>query len=330
MKRIAKYNDLILKLLISGGLFSLIFMRTDLSKLANITNEIHISAWVWAVVFIFLQIIVLSYRWGLLMNVDQKRMPFKTSLRITMASFLANYLLITSVGGIIVRVALSVQYGISFVRSVAATALDRFMTLMAMVVIAALFLPILGDIVNPELYTSGVLLILGSLISVLCLSLLFTVRLNRKTIFANRTIAVCYKYLRNVFTKKEVLANVILSSLVAQMMYFASVYIVMDSLGAEIPLVHFMAVIPLITIIASLPVGYGGWGIREGAFVYGLGLVNIPLETAFMASVQIGLISLFAALLAGIPAFMNSETKFALKDWKARKKAKDHAASEKS
>ena len=61
---------------------------------------------------------------------------------------------------------------------------------------------------------------------------------------------------------------------------------------------------PLITIIASLPVGYGGWGIREGAFVYGLGLIHVPIEVAFAVSVQIGLISMLCAFVAGIPAMM--------------------------
>jgi uncharacterized membrane protein YbhN (UPF0104 family) len=83
-----------------------------------------------------------------------------------------------------------------------------------------------------------------------------------------------------------------------------------------------MAVIPVITLISSLPVGYAGWGLREGAFIYGLGLINIPLESAFMASVQIGLLSMALAICTGIPALIDSETQVALKNWKLKKTKK--------
>ena len=77
-------------------------------------------------------------------------------------------------------------------------------------------------------------------------------------------------------------------------------------MGIEFSWLHFIAIIPVITIVASLPIGYGGWGIREGAFVYGLGLINIPFETAFATSIQIGIISMAGALIAAIPALVLS------------------------
>ena len=62
--------------------------------------------------------------------------------------------------------------------------------------------------------------------------------------------------------------------------------------------------LPLISTLSSIPLSIGGWGIREGAFVYGLGLLSVPNEQAFLVSVQVGVLSLFVGLLCGIPALL--------------------------
>ena len=70
---------------------------------------------------------------------------------------------------------------------------------------------------------------------------------------------------------------------------------------------HMMAILPFVTLVAALPVSFGGWGVREGAFIFALGLSGVPQEAAFMLSVHIGLLSLFATALAGVPALLSGE-----------------------
>ena len=82
------------------------------------------------------------------------------------------------------------------------------------------------------------------------------------------------------------------------------------SMGIDFSVLYFFAVIPVITLVSSLPIGYGGWGIREGAFVYGLGLINVPFETAFATSIQVGIISMCGAIVAAIPVLLKSGTQF--------------------
>ena len=143
-------------------------------------------------------------------------------------------------------------------------------------------------------------------------------------IFADRRVSICYRNIRALLTETERMAMIIAILLVGQIMYFAAVYIVMSSLGTDFSFIRFLAVIPIITLIASLSVGYGGWGIREGAFMYGLGLINMPLEAAFMASVQIGILSTIAAMISGIPALVDDETQDALRQWRHKKRQPVH------
>lgn len=295
------------KILISICIMGALFFSTDLSKLQNSLGVIHIDAWVLAIGFIFAQILALSYRWLLLINVYEKKISFDYAVKINIASMLANYLFITSVGGIIVRVALSVKSGVSLMRSIAATGLDRLFTLFALIVMTAVFLPVLGDIVSDDIYQRTIGLIVISVLAVASFSLILFEGPRRKIIFSHRKVAMCFQYLRYVLTNKKVFGTVTVFSLLGQLCYFAAVYFVLASMGVEFSWFYFIAIIPLITVVASLPIGYGGWGIREGAFVYGLGLIDIPFETAFAASIQVGLISMAAATISGVPLLFNTD-----------------------
>lgn len=62
---------------------------------------------------------------------------------------------------------------------------------------------------------------------------------------------------------------------------------------------ELVAILPVLALIASLPISFGGWGIREGAFIYGLGLIGFSPEHAFLLSVQVGLVGLIAPLVVG-------------------------------
>lgn len=319
MTRILRKNSLPIKIFISLAIVALLATRMNFGELKNMLGHIHIEAWFIALGLIFFQILALSYRWLLLMNVHDKKMDYNDSLRITLASLLANYLFITSVGGIVVRVALAVQHGVSLIQSIAATTLDRFMTLLALLILTILFLPVLYAIVETEIYQSTLAVIFLCFLAFGIFSALFFKKVRRSLIFSHRKIAVCFKYLRSIATNHNLVAKIVASSLIAQISYFAAVYVITMSTGAEFPLLYFMAVLPMITIVASLPVGYGGWGIREGAFVYGLGLINVPIETAFLVSVQIGLISMGAALIVGLHAILSGNMVFSLQNWKTAK-----------
>jgi len=304
MKKFYNRHKLAIKILVSLGIIGLLGMRMDTHNAAELISKIHRNVWLIAAGMIFVQILSLSYRWFLLINAHEKRITYRNAVRVTIASQIANYLFITSIGGIVVRIALSVQSGFSVMRSIAATALDRIMTLAALLILTALFLPVLSAIASHDVYHHAIFVLVLFALALFMFALLMFDTLRRRIIFSHRKITMCFKYLRTIMTDQNLLAKVIISSLVGQLAYFVAVYSVTLSTGIEFSWLHFISILPLITIVASLPVGYGGWGIREGAFVYGLGLINIPMETAFAISVQIGLISMLCAFIAGVPALL--------------------------
>ncbi len=320
------YKSLLIKIFLSLALLTAVAMQVDYAQIKSIAQNIHPVSWVYAMIFMLLQITGLAVRWTLLLNAGKrKNMRFATAIKITAISSLANYVFITSLGGIIARITLSMTHGFPFVKAMAATIIDRGMPLLALVILGMIFLPIFGHEFHPAFLNEKTMAILLALAALGMFVLLFLYKKRRAIIFYNRKITVCVKYLRSLLSSPALLIEIVCVSLVTQIMYFAAVYSVMHSLGGNFTFIQFMVVMPIITLAASLPIGYGGWGIREGAFMFGLQLINIPVEAAFMASVQIGVISMITAAVAGIPAFIDDETQRAIKDWKNRKIRPSHA-----
>lgn len=313
MLNFLKQNSLPIKLVLSGLIVVLLAMRMNFHEFEKMAGQIHVGSWAMAFALIFLQILFLSWRWLLLLNVNNRRVDYGDSLRIVLVSFLANYLFITSIGGVVVRVSMAMQEGVSLVKALAATALDRLLTMIALLILAVVFLPVFWRLVGGEILGSTLVILATSFGALAVFPFLFFRNVRKNLIFANRKIAVCFKYLSHVARDHNLLAGLTISSLLGQFCYFSAVYVLVASSGAEFSFSSLMAILPMITLAASLPIGYGGWGIREGAFVYGLGLIHVPMEIAFLVSVQVGVIGMAAAIIAGIPALLNKKTRFSLR-----------------
>ena len=62
--------------------------------------------------------------------------------------------------------------------------------------------------------------------------------------------------------------------------------------SVDAPLAAFLVLAPLITMVTTVPISIGGWGVREGATVAALGLLGVAPASALAVSVQFGLVML--------------------------------------
>lgn len=78
-------------------------------------------------------------------------------------------------------------------------------------------------------------------------------------------------------------------------------YFIARSLGIEIPLLYFFALIPVITVIAAIPVTFAGLGVREASYVGLFGLAGVSraesLAVAVISMTLVVVIAVTGALL---------------------------------
>ena len=307
MKKLFSKISLPLKILISIGILALLYQKMDLDHLKQALEKISLQAWGGAILLLLAQLFLQSLRWKYLINVGQTRMTYPVALQVTLASHIANSLFIATISGVVVRIAVALQLGCSLFKALFATAIDRVLTLASLVLLSAIFLPSLSHYIDVGAFKNISILIGISIIMIFVITPFFALKiitLTPEKIISKANIVSGVRYLKILFSNNSLLLKILVISLMAQISFFIAIYIIMSAAGLALSFIQIMTVLPAIAIVSSLPVSIGGWGIREGAFIYGLGLLNISMETAFSASVQIGILGLLATVVAGAPALL--------------------------
>lgn len=299
----------LLKYAISILVFALVVSQVDFDILLHETAQSSLKLLVFSALAITGQIFFLSVRWHLLLNAGRARVNFLTSLFINLAGFFANVLFITSVGGIIAKSGLAIRNGIPVVHAIFATFLDRFMTLAALLIFSIIGLPFLFNILDQRVITMLSVCILSCGGMIVLGLLLLRSGLLKNFILSNRKRARMAAALRHFSDNPILIAKVTLHSLAAQACFILSVYILSIDMNYNGTVWEFLAILPVIALISSLPISFGGWGIREGAFIYGLGLIGFSMESAFLLSVQVGVVTLITPFLVSLPCIFNHDLK---------------------
>lgn len=300
----------LIRAFLSLSLVILIVAQLDLRLLAHTTSGVQVGVFVLAVVLMIVQIVFLSLRWHAYMRAGNEDVSFKTSLLINLAGYFANILFIASVGGIIAKSGLAMRHGLSVVHAVFITMLDRFMTLAALIFFSVLALPFLQGVVDAKILfmlgvcISFIVVFVGAALVVLRSGLL------REYILASRGRARTIVALRHYMTDARLMRATSLYSILGQAVFFISVFALAQGIDPEhANTLGFFALLPILALISSLPISFGGWGVREGVFVYGLGLIGFSMESAFLLSIQVGLASLVAPFIVGLPYFLRDDFK---------------------
>lgn len=306
-------SKLLIKLAFSVALMAVLISRMEFDSFDDLIHRFSPMAWAAATLLIFGQFLLITQRWKILVNIGRTEMTYRQALDVSVASLVANALFIAAITGVVVKIALSLHYGVSLFKSVLATIVDRLMTLAALLFLSGLFLPFLGRYLESQLYTdvaivTGGAIFLTFVLAPLILTLIVT-NLHRLP-FSAKHIRAGGRYLTLLLRDKMRIAKVCSVSLAAQILFFIAVYVVIVSTGTSLSFIDMMTVLPIITLVASLPISFGGWGVREGAFIYGFGLLGMPMETAFLVSVQVGLIGLLITIVVGIPVLATTQINF--------------------
>lgn len=293
------------------GIFSLclvaiILMQLDLNLLMRTTSDIRADLFICAIGLLIMQIIFLSLRWHVYLNAGRAKIPFKTSLFINIAGYFANIIFIASVGSILAKSGLAVRHGIPLVNAVFATILDRIMTLIILILFSAAAIPFLHNIIDSNFVfmLELALIFLGFTLTAMVIAL--RSGLFKNQILSSKRLSKIMIAVRDFAQNPKMIVLSVLYSIPAQALFIAAVYVL--SLGLHHhadKTLEFIALLPILALIAAVPISFGGWGLREGAFVYGLGLIGIPPEDAFLLSVQVGLTSMIAPFIVGIPYFIS-------------------------
>ncbi|HET7746370.1 MAG TPA: lysylphosphatidylglycerol synthase transmembrane domain-containing protein, partial [Vicinamibacteria bacterium] len=248
-------------------------------------------------------LLISTWRWRLLLHAQ----GYPASLRDLSASYLVatffNNFLPSNIGGDVIRVRDSSRLTGSTTASLAIIAIDRILGLFALYVLALAAYALGGPSVRG---------LVGALPALVALGLLFTVLayVFFRPGVARRVMATSglnrFPWARERFEVVQGAVHVyraqvldvwlaFLGSLALQALVVLYYWDVAQSLRIPLPLSACFLMVPLCTLVQTVPISFNGWGLRESVFALYFAQVGLPRESALAFSlVGAGLIVLLS------------------------------------
>jgi uncharacterized protein (TIRG00374 family) len=291
------------KIAVSLMLLALLLRSTDRVALAQRVRNADALLLGAAVVFYGAMMLVSVWRWRVLLQAQGHVAPMaQLSASYLVATFFNNFLP-SNIGGDVIRIRDSSRLTGSTTAALAIVAIDRILGFGALYLLAVVAFVAGGSSVRHLTGARAVLLGLGLFFAVLAY-VFFRPGTARRLMSLSRLDRLPWALER--FETVQAAVNVYRQELGHVWMAFAAsvalqtlvvcyYYSVARGLKIDLPLSACFMMVPLCTLVQTIPLSFNGWGIREGVFVHYFRQVGLPHDNAMAFSlVGAGLIVLLS------------------------------------
>lgn len=268
--------------------------RVNLNKLTGYFADISPSMLFPALFLAMLQISVTSLRWHLLLLTVGVRLPLRTTLEVNILSIFANSILVNVIGGVVTRITFLLDHNVSPHSILATSLLER-----------AIIAIVLGGMTVAGLWMSGIYLYVDTrmLLRMVGFGMLALMAITiiayaiskkfRTAIDKTKTVLLhTLSDLRTIIVDWRGLVVAFVLTFISQMMLVGVGVLLGHVLQVTVPLWQMAMILPGIALISSLPIGLGGFGLREISMVTILGTLGVAAEQALVLSITIGAVTL--------------------------------------
>ncbi len=289
------------KLVISAGGVYYVLHTYDLPSILATMLEQDRTLLAVGFMLVIAQIIVASLRWYLVLIALNLVKPFGLVLRIFYGTAFLNTFLPAGVAGDAVRVWLMRDNPGGVVTAVNSVLIDRIVTLLALSLIVVGVQPFVwakfgsSIMLGPAIGLMAVILVS---VLVLVLSIPFIARQSRWRA-ADRLLSMMVLLsgdLRRVFVDVRALSPILAAAVASNLLIVLAVFVMARGQAINVDLVDCLVAFPVVLLVTAIPISVGGWGTRELAMVYMLGMFAVPAEQATALSINFGLCTTFASL----------------------------------
>jgi len=242
-----------------------------------------------------------AWRWTFVVGVFGWPLPFLTALRLYFEGLFFNQALPSTIGGDAVRMYRCNRAGMPVGAAVNGVLLDRIGGVSGLLILVALSQPLawqrLPDF-GPRVALAVMLLAGGAAIATLLLMASLPDRWRRWRIIVG--VAALSVGARRMYRSIAIVTPVLGLSLAIQIITVLAVFVLVRDLELPVSFYDCLVLIPLVFLAATIPISIAGWGVREGAMVTALGLIDVSVSGALTVSVIFGLGLVAIGLVGGI------------------------------
>jgi uncharacterized protein (TIRG00374 family) len=267
-------------------LLAILVWTQDLSGVFRLVRQASPAWLAAATVAMFAEQTLTAVTWALLLAARGLRVPVGKVVHIFYLSFFLGTWLPSSTGPDFVRAYYLARH-IDGYEAVGSMLLLRFVSLLGLGLFAVAGIAALPAQVPLEALLLALLLVAGSAGA---LAIGFTERPRRWAIAVldavklhalSRILGKLHDALHAYRGAPGAVAAATLMSLLVQFLRILTIYFAALALGATVPLLDYLVLVPVTTLITLLPISLSGLGVREGAFVWFFGRAGMSDAEAF-------------------------------------------------
>jgi hypothetical protein len=281
----------LLKIVVSVGLLIFIFSTLDFREFVTVVSRANPWWLLAALLMMMLGVIIRAFRWQILLNAIDVRVPLTELTAIYFIGFLFNNLLPSGLGGDAMRMVELNRHSRRGSDAVTSVVVDRFVGLSALQLIAIITLIFdWGAVPVAVAYFTVAIFVAGLVVGFLLINRPLYLMLQEKIGLFGRLTQI--RFIGNLFESFQryplsALGQSYLVSLLFNVSFIAMNFFIGAALGAQATLAHYAVFVPITSLVLVIPISFAGLGVREEAYRRLFGQVGVPGEIAVAMSLLI-------------------------------------------
>ena len=300
----------LLKVILSLGLIVFVLAEVHLPTLMARLTAAHLGLVALAMLVFWLAMTINALKWYTLLRSQQLNVPFVALLDYTFVGFFFNNVLPANIGGDLMRGYGLTRYTERIAPAAASVILDRIIGLAAYMSTAAVAALVVVYVTGrQELRVLAWAAVAAVAVLAVLVGILLSRRLRRliDRLLANtflHPLARMWSALSLAFAAYRFQYRALAQAFGIGLLGIASTttvnFILAESLGGGIPLLHVLLFTPLIALVLIVPISVGGLGLNQVAYPFFYGLVGVPYEHAVGLSLFIQAVQILCSLPGGV------------------------------
>lgn len=288
---------LAIKILVTIALVAWLALKVDPSNLWQYIARSNSGMLLLGTCVLAIQPLLGAVRWHIILRRLGVVLPGGDVTRWTYAGVFFSQVLPATVGGDGLRIWLATRSKAPLATVVNSVILDRVAMVLSLVVLVVASAPWFESLLSPnQLWLLAGVLVAGTVAGLLFVLLADTLPASLLQWRLGRWVASLSRDTRLLLLNPRAGTSIFVLSLASVANIMVSLCIFCLAFGAQAPWYHILMLLPPVIAASTLPISIGGWGTREVAMTAALATVGGSAETAVLASVWLGLVSIVTAL----------------------------------
>jgi len=290
----------VLKAGVTFGLLFFLGTRVELATSLDLLTRASIAAFFSVIVVLTLQVSIAIFRWHLLMTSREMDISIGRSACYFWMGLFFNQLLPSSIGGDAVRGYCLVRQGQSLALATLTILLDRIIAMVGLLMLILMVIPYALHFIDArELHWSIGLALLLLTVGLALVVFMGPFTRGFRSWIVVRGLSTLSDSVRQLLRSRLGLGLTLLSVTI-HVLSVVAVGMLASAIHIEVAWLTLGVIVPIMTLLALVPISIAGWGVREGVMVMGLGYAGIGAEQALALSILYGLSLLAVALPGGL------------------------------